>query len=135
MKLLEHMNLLIERAPGHHVAAQVPSYEYPVLCALHNKGDDEDGEGVFVTESSEPVMLQVQDKDPDAGNYWTHEIAWSRLLGKYKSREGHAALMSVYKGPNQFAREVGQLKDAPSGKQATPQSRKKKNEAVIAAAA
>jgi hypothetical protein len=124
MKLLEHMNLLIERAPGHHVAAQVPSYEYPVLCALHNKGDDEDGEGVFVTESSEPVMLQVQDEDPDAGNYWTHEIAWSRLVGKYKSREGYAALMSVYKGPKQFAREVGQLKEAPRRKGTTDCRRK-----------
>jgi hypothetical protein len=104
MKLLEHKNLLIERAPGHRVAAQVPFYEEPVLCALHNRSDDKEGEGTFVTESSEPVMLAVD---------WDPMDAWQRLVGKFdQNKEGHAALFSVYKGPKDFAQSVGDLEDA-----------------------
>lgn len=124
MKLLEHKNLLIERAPGHKVAAQVPFYEEPVLCALHNRSDDEEGEGIFVTEHSPPVMLEVE---------WDPDDAWQKLVGKYsnggQNKEGHAALMSVYRGPKDFARQVGELKDAPS------QTRKKKDAPAHAAAA
>lgn len=103
MKLLEHKNLLIERAPNHRVAAQVPFYEEPVLCALHNRSDDEEGEGIFVTEYAPQVVLAVD---------WDPEDAWLKLVGKYNNREGSAALKACYKGPKDFVKQVGPLEDA-----------------------
>lgn len=117
MKLLEHKNLLVERNPNHRVPSQVPWYEEPVLQALHNMGEGE--EGVMVTEYAPPQVIAVE---------WDPEEAWSRLSGKYSNgglnKEGHAALHSVFRrGYKDFVKYVGELEDAPvkrSKKEAQP---------------
>jgi hypothetical protein len=88
--MIEIVKICIDLKPGFRVPVTVPDYELPILAELH-------GEDRLVEDESKPRKKVA---DPFL------EDAWAGIVGKYSTKDGEAARITVYRNEADFRRQT-----------------------------